>query len=71
METIAHAVTLQFVCVPRQGASVFIEATIKNTSKYDLLTGPVSVFMDGGFVTKTQLRVSATTRPHGLQNLIA
>ena len=51
---------LQFVCVPREGASVFIEATIKNTSKYDLLTGPISVFMDGGFVTKTQLRVSTT-----------
>ncbi|KAI0750057.1 hypothetical protein C8Q80DRAFT_1165901 [Daedaleopsis nitida] len=61
---IAHKVTLarlefsaklQYVCVPRKTAAAFIEATIKNTSEYELLAGPVSVFMDDGFVTKTSL----------------
>ncbi|KAI0750044.1 hypothetical protein C8Q80DRAFT_1314673 [Daedaleopsis nitida] len=46
---------LKYVCVPRQKEAVFIEASIKNTSDYELLAGPVSVFMDNGFVTKTSL----------------
>ena len=36
----------------------FIEASTKSTSEYKLLAGPVSVFMDGGFVTKTSFGVS-------------
>ena len=38
--------------------SAFIEASVKNTSEYELLAGPVGVFMDGGFITKTTLGVS-------------
>ena len=49
---------LQYVCVPRLNTAVFIEASVTNTSEYELLAGPVSVFMDGGFVTKTSLGVS-------------
>ncbi|KAI0689083.1 hypothetical protein C8T65DRAFT_746360 [Cerioporus squamosus] len=48
--------TLKYVCVPRKGPSAYIEASIKNTSDYELLPGPVSVFMDDGFVTKTSLK---------------
>ena len=54
---------------------VIIEASAKNTSEYELLAGPVSVFMDGGFVTKTSLGVSPSVtgslrglcplKPHG------
>ena len=53
---------LQYICVPREASSVFIEATIKNTSEYELLAGPVSVFMDGGFVTTTPLDVRPLTQ---------
>ncbi|RPD54804.1 hypothetical protein L226DRAFT_616532 [Lentinus tigrinus ALCF2SS1-7] len=48
--------TLKYVCVPRKGPSAFIEASIKNTSDYELLSGPVSVFMNDGFVTKTTMK---------------
>ncbi len=49
---------LKYVCVPGKTTSAFIEGTVKNTSDYELLAGPVSVFMDDGFVTKTSLGVS-------------
>lgn len=65
---IAHKVSIamfdfradvKYVCVPRQNTSVFIEGTVKNTSEYELLAGPVSVFMDNSFVTKTSLEVGS------------
>ena len=45
------------MCVPKMDKSVFVEASVKNTSEYELLAGPVSVFMDDSFVTKTMLGV--------------
>ncbi|RPD54841.1 hypothetical protein L226DRAFT_539362 [Lentinus tigrinus ALCF2SS1-7] len=48
---------LQYVCVPRKETSMFIEASIENTSEYQLLAGPVNVFVDNGFVTKTSLQL--------------
>ena len=53
---------LRYVCVPRKEASVFVEASIKNTSEYQLLPGSVSVFVDNGFVTKTYLQVRDRAR---------
>ncbi|PIL32346.1 hypothetical protein GSI_05592 [Ganoderma sinense ZZ0214-1] len=53
--TLAFGAALTYVCVPRKAGGVFIEGRIKNTSEYELLAGPVSVFMDDGFVSKTQL----------------
>ena len=50
---------LKYVCVPRKTSAAFIEGRIKNTSEYELLAGPVSVFMDDSFVTKTRLGVCA------------
>ena len=61
------AAELQYVCLPRQTEIAFIEASIKNTSSYELLSGFVSVFMDGRFVTKTSIGVSPSSRltlPH-------
>ena len=56
------AAELRYVCVPRKNLAAYIEARVKNTSEYELLPGPVSVFMDESFVTKTSLGVSR----HGL-----
>ena len=56
--TLALEAELKYVCVPKMNKSVFIEASVKNTSEYELLAGPVAVFMDSGFVTKTTLGVS-------------
>ena len=53
---------LRYVCVPRKEASVFVEASIKNTSEYQLLPGSVSVFVDHGFVTKAYLQVRDRAR---------
>ncbi|KAM5544768.1 hypothetical protein V8D89_001666, partial [Ganoderma adspersum] len=52
---LAFEAALKYVCVPRKTSAAFIEARIKNTSEYELLAGPVSVFMDDNFVTKTSL----------------
>ena len=52
---------LKCVCAPRVNTAVFIEASVKNTSEYELLAGPVSVFMDDNFVTKTSLGVRAVS----------
>ncbi len=50
---------LRHVCVPRQVHWAYIKGTIKNTSDYELLAGPVDVFMDNGFVTSTSIGVSS------------
>ena len=55
--TLEFASELRYVCAPRMSHTVFIEARVKNTSEYELLAGPVSVFMDEGFVTKTSIGV--------------
>ncbi len=54
---LAFSAALKYVCVPRKTSAAFIEGRIKNTSEYELLAGPVSVFMDDSFVTKTALGV--------------
>ncbi len=50
---------MRYVCVPCQTNAAYMEGTIKNTSDYELLAGPVYVFMDNGFVTKTSIGVSS------------
>ena len=55
--TLPFPAELKYVCVPRLNTAVFIEASVKNTSEYELLAGPVSVYMDGKFVTKTSIEV--------------
>ena len=51
---------LRYVCAPRKNQTAFIEARVKNTSEYELLAGPVSVFMDDSFVTKTSIGVCSS-----------
>ncbi|KAI0636276.1 hypothetical protein C8Q77DRAFT_1252630 [Trametes polyzona] len=57
--TLAFKAALQYVCVPHETQAAFIVGTVKNTSEYELLAGPVSVFLDGGFVSKTSLEFIA------------
>ncbi|KAI0636279.1 hypothetical protein C8Q77DRAFT_637351 [Trametes polyzona] len=57
--TLAFKAALQYVCVPFETQAAFIVGTVKNTSEYDLLAGPVNVFMDDGFVSKTSLEFIA------------
>ncbi|RDX42751.1 hypothetical protein OH76DRAFT_1410827 [Lentinus brumalis] len=47
---------LEYVCVPRKSTAVFTQVRITNTSERDMLPGPVSVFMDDSFVTRTTLQ---------------
>ena len=54
---LGFSAALKYVCVPRRTSAVFIEGWIKNTSEYELLEGPVNMFMDDSFVMKTQLGV--------------
>ena len=44
---------LQHVYVSDETTVVFIEGRIKNTSQFELLTGPATVFMNDTFVTIT------------------
>ncbi|KAI0372457.1 hypothetical protein BV20DRAFT_1050781 [Pilatotrama ljubarskyi] len=47
--------TLNYECVPRKSQAAYIVCQVKNTSEYDLLAGPVHVFMNDSFVTKTSI----------------
>ncbi|KAI0356941.1 hypothetical protein OH77DRAFT_1400184 [Trametes cingulata] len=47
--------TLNYESVPRESQAAFIVCQVKNTSEYDLLAGPVHVFMNDSFVTKTSV----------------
>ena len=49
------------VIVPRARTMAYLQCTVKNTSEYRLLPGPVSVFLDDSFVSKTRISVS---HPH-------
>ncbi|PCH42591.1 hypothetical protein WOLCODRAFT_152622 [Wolfiporia cocos MD-104 SS10] len=52
----------KWVCVPRVRAAAFVECTATNTSSFQLLSGPVRVFVDGELVTKTQLEETHSTK---------
>ncbi|KAH9902414.1 hypothetical protein C8Q73DRAFT_777736 [Cubamyces lactineus] len=51
--TLDFKAKLKYMCVPRQRPTVYIVAKVKNTSEFDLLSGPVNVFMNDSYVTKT------------------
>lgn len=50
---------IEYVSVPRKSAGVFVQARVRNTSEYELLAGPVNVFMNNSLVAKAMLPVSA------------
>ncbi|KAJ3530602.1 hypothetical protein NM688_g7685 [Phlebia brevispora] len=43
------------VCIPRMNAEVMLQCKVQNTSDYRFLPGPVSIFLNDSFVTKTTL----------------
>ena len=57
LAVLGFSAALKYVCVPRKASAVFMEGQIQNTSEYELPGGPVCVFVDGSFVTKTSLGV--------------
>ncbi|CAE6435542.1 unnamed protein product [Rhizoctonia solani] len=46
---------LEWICVPRDKESVFLTCKVVNSSEFTLLPGEASVFMDGNFVSKSQI----------------
>ena len=49
------AATLQHVAVPKARPIAYLHATVRNTSDYRLLTGPVHAFVDDAFAARTSL----------------
>ncbi|QRV93241.1 hypothetical protein RhiJN_21259 [Ceratobasidium sp. AG-Ba] len=45
----------EWVCVPREQESVYLQCKVINTSQFTLLPGEGSVFMDDNFVSKTSI----------------
>ncbi|KZV72708.1 hypothetical protein PENSPDRAFT_603927 [Peniophora sp. CONT] len=48
--------TVSHVVVPKVKAVVYLEAKVKNTSDYRLMPGPVNIFFDDSFVSKTSIK---------------
>ncbi|QRW07397.1 hypothetical protein RhiLY_06396 [Ceratobasidium sp. AG-Ba] len=45
----------EWVCVPREQESIYLQCQVINTSQFTLLPGEGSVFMDNNFVSKTSI----------------
>ncbi|KAJ8497000.1 hypothetical protein ONZ45_g12224 [Pleurotus djamor] len=50
--------TMHWLTIPRAEAKVHLKAKIKNDSEFPLLPGTASVYVDGSFVSKTQVPAS-------------
>ncbi|KAH8923657.1 hypothetical protein BT69DRAFT_1262263 [Atractiella rhizophila] len=48
--------TLEWIAVPKVVEKVYLNSKVKNQSDYQLLAGPVAVYLDGSFVANAQLR---------------
>ncbi|EIN04009.1 hypothetical protein PUNSTDRAFT_108850 [Punctularia strigosozonata HHB-11173 SS5] len=48
--------TTTYVSVPRAASVAYLQCSVRNTSDYQLLPGPVNVFLDETFVSKTRIR---------------
>jgi uncharacterized protein (TIGR02231 family) len=48
---------LEWIVIPREQQSAFLQAKILNTSEYLLLPGQANIFLDDNFVTKSQIPV--------------
>ncbi|KAF8903747.1 hypothetical protein CPB84DRAFT_1677822 [Gymnopilus junonius] len=46
---------VSYITIPRIDSRVFLQCEIMNTSKYQLLAGPVAVFLDDCYVSKTTI----------------
>ncbi|EFI27220.1 hypothetical protein CC1G_15048 [Coprinopsis cinerea okayama7 len=63
-DNVAHIVTIaelgldaemEWVSVPKRDIRVYLKAKVKNASEYTLLKGPVSVYVDGSFLARTNI----------------
>lgn len=70
--TQAHQVTiavidlsadLQWVSVPKETSSAFLQAKVKNTSQYLLLPGNANIFLENNFVARSTIPVSPHSDP--------
>ncbi|KAJ2925884.1 hypothetical protein H1R20_g11211, partial [Candolleomyces eurysporus] len=65
-ETLDHKVisgaTMEWVSVPKRNAEVHLKAVVKNASEYTLLRGPVSVYVDGSFISLSDVPPPVTSR---------
>ena len=43
---------LEHVVVPRLSSETYLQAVVKNTSPYSILSGPANVFLDNNFIAK-------------------
>ncbi|KAH8930448.1 hypothetical protein BT69DRAFT_1255379 [Atractiella rhizophila] len=48
--------TLEWIAVPKVVEKVYLNSKVKNKSDYQLLAGPVAVYLDGSFVANAHLR---------------
>ncbi|CAA7265472.1 unnamed protein product [Cyclocybe aegerita] len=46
---------MSWVCVPKKDSRVHLKAKIKNASEYTLLAGNASVYVDGSFISKSEV----------------
>ncbi|KAF8959143.1 hypothetical protein BDZ97DRAFT_1839119 [Flammula alnicola] len=63
-DAVGHSVTIvrlgleadmSWVCVPKKDSRVHLKAKIKNASEYTLLAGSASVYVDGSFISKSDV----------------
>ncbi|RXW13249.1 hypothetical protein EST38_g12604 [Candolleomyces aberdarensis] len=47
--------TMEWVSVPKRDAKVHLKAVVKNASEYTLLRGPASVYVDGSFISRSDV----------------
>ncbi|KAH8923634.1 hypothetical protein BT69DRAFT_1350011 [Atractiella rhizophila] len=47
---------LEWIAVPRKMPKVYLNSKVKNSSDYQLLSGPIAVYLDGSFVANSTLR---------------
>ncbi|KAF8907342.1 hypothetical protein CPB84DRAFT_1844039 [Gymnopilus junonius] len=47
--------TMNWVCVPKKDIRVHLKAKVKNASEYSLLPGKASVYVDGSFISKSDI----------------
>ena len=57
MTTIDLKPIFEYETVPKLSQHAFLKAKVKNESRYPLLAGPASVFLDQSFVTKTTIPI--------------
>ncbi|KAF8148209.1 hypothetical protein B0H34DRAFT_669000 [Crassisporium funariophilum] len=47
--------TMSWVCVPKKDTKTHLKAKVKNASEYTLLSGKASVYVDGSFISKSDV----------------